>query len=254
MPRSDRGPPMGPRRPAPRPRARRDVPVLHHHHHHRVRHPCNRHRHRAHRRHLMGSSSSSNGSSSNNNINGRPAFRVAGRSRAPSKCSPILVLASVVIMRTGLNASLFARASSPTASKAVPAGGLGSQQQALPGSHAPAGGSAAVEPPMAYGATTAEGVPTAPLAAVEEAPATSTPVIEVDAGGASSSVPPLTPEETEVIFGRQLRFGAEPEAAPVPLPRVLSRAHRALQETEAAIRQEWEALEAEHQRLSDWRT
>jgi hypothetical protein len=107
---------------------------------------------------------------------------------------------------------------------------------------------------MAYGATTAEGVPTAPLAAVEEAPATSTPVIEVDAGGASSSVPPLTPEETEVIFGRQLRFGAEPEAAPVPLPRVLSRAHRALQETEAAIRQEWEALEAEHQRLSDWRT
>jgi xanthine dehydrogenase iron-sulfur cluster and FAD-binding subunit A len=41
---------------------------------------------------------------------------------------------------------------------------------------------------------------------------------------------------------------------PVPLPRVLSRAHQALQETEAAIRREWEALEAEHQRLSDWRT
>jgi hypothetical protein len=35
---------------------------------------------------------------------------------------------------------------------------------------------------------------------------------------------------------------------------VLSRAHQALQETEAAILQEWEALEAEHQRLSDWRT
>jgi DNA repair exonuclease SbcCD ATPase subunit len=33
---------------------------------------------------------------------------------------------------------------------------------------------------------------------------------------------------------------------------VLSCAHQALQETEAAIRQEWEALEAEHQRLSDW--
>jgi chromosome segregation ATPase len=35
---------------------------------------------------------------------------------------------------------------------------------------------------------------------------------------------------------------------------VLSRAHQALHETEAAILQEWEALEAEHQRLSDWRT
>jgi predicted RNase H-like nuclease (RuvC/YqgF family) len=57
-----------------------------------------------------------------------------------------------------------------------------------------------------------------------------------------------------VIFGRRLRSGAEPEAAPVPFPRVLSRAHQALQETEAAILWEWEALEAEHQRLSDWRT
>jgi hypothetical protein len=34
----------------------------------------------------------------------------------------------------------------------------------------------------------------------------------------------------------------------------LSRAHQALHETEAAILREWEALEAEHQRLSDWRT
>ena len=57
-----------------------------------------------------------------------------------------------------------------------------------------------------------------------------------------------------MVFGRRLRSGAEPEAAPVPLPRVLSRAHQALHETEAAILREWEALEAEHQRLSDWRT
>jgi chromosome segregation ATPase len=35
---------------------------------------------------------------------------------------------------------------------------------------------------------------------------------------------------------------------------VLSRAHQALHETEAAILREWEALGAEHQRLSDWRT
>jgi chromosome segregation ATPase len=35
---------------------------------------------------------------------------------------------------------------------------------------------------------------------------------------------------------------------------VLSRAHQALQETEEAILREWEALETEHQRLSDWCT
>jgi ribonucrease Y len=35
---------------------------------------------------------------------------------------------------------------------------------------------------------------------------------------------------------------------------VLSRAHQALHETEAAILRECEVLEAEHQRLSDWRT
>jgi hypothetical protein len=73
-------------------------------------------------------------------------------------------------------------------------------------------------------------------------------------GGASSSVPPPTPEETEAIFGRRLRSGAKPEEAPIPLPWVLSRAHQALHETVAAILWEWEALEAEHQRLGDWRT
>jgi hypothetical protein len=57
-----------------------------------------------------------------------------------------------------------------------------------------------------------------------------------------------------VVFGRRLRSGAEPEAVLVPLPRVLSRAHQALHETEAAILWEWEALEARHQRLSDWQT
>jgi chromosome segregation ATPase len=56
------------------------------------------------------------------------------------------------------------------------------------------------------------------------------------------------------VFGRRLRSGAEQEAAPVPLPRMLSRAHQVLSNTRATILQEWEALEAEHQRLSDWRT
>jgi hypothetical protein len=93
-----------------------------------------------------------------------------------------------------------------------------------------------------------------PSAAAEEAPVAPVTTIEVDTGGASSSNPPPTLEETEVIFGRRLRSGAEPETAPIPLSRVLSRAHQALQETGAAVLREWEVLEAEHQRLSDWRT
>jgi hypothetical protein len=72
-----------------------------------------------------------------------------------------------------------------------------------------------------------------------------------DLGGASSSVPPPAPEEMEVIFGGRLWSGAKPDAAPIPLPRVLSHAHQVLNETKAAIRREWEALESEHQRLSD---
>jgi hypothetical protein len=93
-----------------------------------------------------------------------------------------------------------------------------------------------------------------PSAAEEEVPTAATPAIEGDAGDASSSIPPPTPEETEVFFGQWLWSDAEPEPAPVPLPRVLSRAHQALHETEVAILREWEVLEAEHQRLSDWRT
>jgi hypothetical protein len=93
-----------------------------------------------------------------------------------------------------------------------------------------------------------------PSTAAEEVPTAPTPAIEGDAGGASSSIPPPTSEETEVVFGRRLRSDAEPEVVPVPLPRVLSHAHQALHETEAVILREWEALEAEHQRLSDWHT
>jgi hypothetical protein len=127
----------------------------------------------------------------------------------------------------------------------------------------------AVAAPTPSGVAAAEGVPTAstaatasttampsstPSAAAEESAATAVATIEVDVGDASSSNSPPTPEETEVIFGRRLRYGDELEAAPVPLPRVLSRAHQALHETEAAILREWETLEAEHQCLSDWRT
>jgi chromosome segregation ATPase len=95
------------------------------------------------------------------------------------------------------------------------------------------------------------------VAAAEEVPAGgSVPTLDTrgDAGGASNSIPLPAPEEMEVVFGRRLRSGAEQEAAPVPLPRMMSRAHQVLSDTGTAILWEWEALEAEHQRLSDWRT
>jgi hypothetical protein len=107
---------------------------------------------------------------------------------------------------------------------------------------------------MATAASTTVMSSSTPSAAAEEVPTAPAPAIEGEAGGVSSSILPPTLEEPEVVFGRRLQSGAEPEAALVPLPRVLSRAHRALHETEAAILREWEALEAEHQRLSDWRT
>jgi hypothetical protein len=75
-----------------------------------------------------------------------------------------------------------------------------------------------------------------------------TPNTGGDARGASSSNTPPASEEMEVVFGRRLCSGAKQEAAPVPLPCMLSRAHRVLSETEAAILREWEALEAEHLR------
>jgi hypothetical protein len=95
------------------------------------------------------------------------------------------------------------------------------------------------------------------IAAADEVPvggSTPTPNTGGDTGGASSSIPPPAPEEMDVVFGRRLWSSAEREAASVPLPRMLSRAHQVLSETEVAILREWEAFEAEHQRLSDWCT
>jgi hypothetical protein len=57
-----------------------------------------------------------------------------------------------------------------------------------------------------------------------------------------------------LVFRRRLWSGAEEEATPIPLPCMLSCAHQVLSDTGAAIWREWEALEAEHQRLSDKRT
>jgi chromosome segregation ATPase len=92
--------------------------------------------------------------------------------------------------------------------------------------------------------------PTAVVDPTTAIPSDAPPVVGV--GGTSGSVPPPTPEGPEVILGRPLRSGVEPGATLTPLPQVLTRAHQALQETEAAIRREWKALETEHQRLGDW--
>jgi hypothetical protein len=88
-------------------------------------------------------------------------------------------------------------------------------------SHVPTGGPVAAAP--ASGGT----------AAAEEVPAGGpAPALDTggDLGGASSSVPLPAPKEMDVIFGRRLWSGAEPDTAPVPLPRVVSRAHQVLNE------------------------
>jgi hypothetical protein len=107
-PRSARGLLVGPRRLAPRPRVRRGTSVLRHHHHRARCHHHHHHRSRRHHHHLVeisprGTSSSNNHSSNNSKSGGRPASRVAGKSRVPSKCSPFSI--SLFIMPTGLNPS-----------------------------------------------------------------------------------------------------------------------------------------------------
>ena len=58
-----------------------------------------------------------------------------------------------------------------------------------------------------------------------------------------------------MVSGRQLLQGPTEEDA-VPLPRVLVRVRRTIEEAtstaEAAFRREWAALESERQRLGDW--
>jgi hypothetical protein len=242
---------VGPRRLAPRPMARRGASVLRsrrHHHHLGVITP-------------RGTNSSNNNSSRSGD---RLASKVTGKSRAPSKCSPFFHESNHRADKV-LTHHLFIRASSPAAPKVMPpppdtrpTDGSGSQQQesaeggaggpppaaaktALEASHAPAEDPAAAAP-ASGGVAAAEEVLARGFAP--------TPDTGGGAGGASSSNPPPAPEEMEVVFGQRLRSGAEQEAAPVPLPRMLSRAHQVLSDTEAAILREWEALEAEHQRLA----
>jgi hypothetical protein len=91
-PKSVRGRLAKPWRPSPRPRARRGASVLLHHHHQTRR---------SRRHHHPWGSSSINSSSSRGSE--RPASRVAGRFRAPSKCAPFLFFAGLVIISMGIN-------------------------------------------------------------------------------------------------------------------------------------------------------
>jgi hypothetical protein len=115
---------VGPRRPAPRPRARRGASVPRHHNHRVHRHHNHHHRRVRRRHHHPGAisprgTSSSNNNSSNSKSSGRPASMVARRSRAPSECNPFFPLICLSCQRV-LTHPLLVRASSPSAPKVVP--------------------------------------------------------------------------------------------------------------------------------------
>jgi hypothetical protein len=65
---------------------------------------------------------------------------------------------------------------------------------------------------------------------------------------ASTTTLPAQEEETEVVLGRRLL----PNLAETPLPRLFAKSQQTQEELEAGIRREWEKLEAECLRLSDW--
>jgi hypothetical protein len=65
---------------------------------------------------------------------------------------------------------------------------------------------------------------------------------------ASTTTPPAQEEEPEVVRGRRLL----PSPAEIPLPRLFAKSQQVQEELEADIRREWEKLEAERLRLSDW--
>jgi hypothetical protein len=90
---------------------------------------------------------------------------------------------------------------------------------------------------------------TAPEAAEAAAPEGAEAAAPGAAEVASSTAPPAEEkEETEVVLGRRLL----PSTAEIPLPRLIAKCHQAQQELEAGMRREWEKLEAERHRLSDW--
>jgi hypothetical protein len=153
--RSVRGLLVGPRRLAPRPSTRRGASVLRHHNHwvrrHHNHHHCRVRRRHQHMRAISprGTSSSNNNSNSNSSkSSGCPTSKVAGRSRAPSDCIPLLFFSLVYLLcRQVLTHPLLVKASSPSAPKVVPPPTpAAAAETAPPGSHAPARGPTAAAP------------------------------------------------------------------------------------------------------------
>jgi hypothetical protein len=97
-------------------------------------------------------------------------------------------------------------------------------------------------PAAAVGATA--GAPSAVPAA--EDVAAETPVEAATAGAAAAEV--AGAPALEVVYGRYLLSSP----VEVPLPWLLIKAQRAMEEAEAGFRREWEMREAEHLWLSDW--
>jgi hypothetical protein len=220
-PRSVRGLLVGPRRPVPRPRARRGASVLRHHQH-RVRRHHNHHHRRVHRRHHhlgvtspRGTSSNNNNSSSNSsnsNSSDRPASRVAGKSRAPSECTPFSI--SLFIMSTGLNLSFACQGFLPLFSQGhassaryharrvwLPAAGICWEwrRRSAPGCCNYADGYRSPNDGDAIEYTVGSG---------GGGPNCTYPHHRGRHGGVSSSIPPPTLEETEVVFRRRARSSA----------------------------------------------
>jgi hypothetical protein len=83
--------------------------------------------------------------------------------------------------------------------------------------------------------------------AAEEVAATAGAAAAEVAGAPSSGPQPTQEDMPEVVYGRHLL----PSQVEVPLPRLLVKAQRAMEEAEAGFRREWEKLEAECLRLSD---
>jgi hypothetical protein len=241
---------VGARRPAPRPRARRGASVLRHHHH-RAR----RHHHHLGVISPRGTSSSNNHSSSSNSKSGsRPACRVAGKSRAPS-VAPFSI--SLFIMPTGLNPSFACQGFLPLCSQGrassaryharrwvwLSATGICWEwcRRFAPGCRRR--DSASGLPCSSWGSGSSDanvkrrrsggGGPNCTDGyhnlndgdAVEYTvgsggggPNCAHPRIEGGAGGAPSSIPPPTPEETEVVFGRRLQSAPSQKQRQFPSP------------------------------------
>jgi hypothetical protein len=112
-----------------------------------------------------------------------------------------------------------------------------------------AGAAVAEEPPTA---TAAEAPPATGVAevppAVVVAEAAEAGGRRLDAGAPSSGPQSVQGDESEVVHGRHLL----PSPVEVPLPYLLVKAQQVMEEAEAGFRWEWEKLEVERLRLSNW--